>query len=183
MLLCLFSTIKRQWPSQSFFGPQWVVKVLQALSLRGLKILSILQGELPSTLRVICFFFFFWLFSFIYLESFKELMKSNKWKLEKINEMEIYYQKKITFRIYLLVGGSQFEETSPSKIANVYSCTQHKLDISQFNNGNHAKFVHSQVHTLFINTFIMCQTCFQCMIFIYKMYKPMNERTLHNFHH
>jgi hypothetical protein len=29
----------------------------------------------------------------------------------------------------------------------------------------------------------MCQTFFQHMIFVRKMYKPMNERTLHDFHY
>jgi hypothetical protein len=29
----------------------------------------------------------------------------------------------------------------------------------------------------------MCQTYFQRMIFVHKMYKPMNEQTLHDFHY
>jgi len=51
----------------------------------------------------------------------------------------------------------------------------------------YAKFVQH----LFIHRFIfhlsthlsMCQTCFQRMIFVCKMYEPMNEQTLYNFHY
>jgi hypothetical protein len=44
---------------------------------------------------------------------------------------------------------------------------------------------------LFIHRFVlhllthlsMCQMCLQYMIFVCKMYEPMNEQTLHNFHY
>jgi hypothetical protein len=29
----------------------------------------------------------------------------------------------------------------------------------------------------------VCQTCFQCMIFVHKMYEPMNEQISHDFHY
>jgi hypothetical protein len=41
----------------------------------------------------------------------------------------------------------------------------------------HRLVLHSSTHLS------VCQTCFQRIIFVCKMYEPMNEQNLHNFHY
>ncbi len=96
---------------------------------------------------------------------------------------------------------------SKSLIFLEYEFLHHKLSISWLSHENRVKFVHFMhwkhiwhmdlskdvkfMWHLFIHKFIlhmsthlsMCQICFQCMIFVCKMYELMNERTSHNFHY
>jgi hypothetical protein len=43
-------------------------------------------------------------------------------------------------------------------------------------------FIHRFVFHSLINLSIY-EMCFQRMIFMFKLYEPMNERTLHDFHY
>jgi hypothetical protein len=42
--------------------------------------------------------------------------------------------------------------------------------------------IYSFVNLYFITHLFVCQTCFQCMIFMCETYEPMNEWTSHDFH-
>jgi hypothetical protein len=64
------------------------------------------------------------------------------------------------------------------------SCIENTFDIDLLQDVKFIwdSFIHKFI--LYPSTHLfMCQTCFQCMIFVCKMYKFMNERNSHDFHY